>query len=104
MRKAAPDFGEFTFRNCLEILAQWTLASRTDPSVSTSRCRLRPLAFLLPSWPPCSPPTPVAFADRESAMPALGSGSPPGRARSRSPSAALIRSKVPSARHPPNHR
>jgi hypothetical protein len=39
----------------------------------------------------------------ESAMPALGRGSLPRRLRSCSRKAALSRSKVPSARHLPNH-
>jgi hypothetical protein len=32
-------------------LALWALALRTKPSVSTSRCRLRPRTFLLGSVP-----------------------------------------------------
>jgi hypothetical protein len=55
------------------------------------------------SMPLCSPPIPVVFADWESAIPALGSGSLPERARNRSRSAALSLSKVPSVRHLPNH-
>ena len=37
--------------------AEWTTAAMTIPSVSTTRCRLRPLTFLnasLPCGPPCS--------------------------------------------------
>jgi hypothetical protein len=59
--------------------------------------------FLFPSYPLCSAPTPLVFADWESAIPALGSGFLPKRTRSRSPDAALSCSKVPSTRHLPNH-
>ena len=71
--------------------------------MSTSRCRFRPRTFLLPSYPLCSPPTPVVLADWESAMPALGSGFLPSCARSRSRRTAFSRSKVPSTRHLLNH-
>jgi hypothetical protein len=62
-----------------------------------------PRTFLLPSYPLCSPPTPVVLVDWESAMPALGSGFLPKRVRSRSRKAALSRSNVPSVPHLPNH-
>ena len=58
-------------------LALCTLASTSSPSVSTRMWRLRPLTFLPPSKPLCSPPTPVVFTDWASTMPALGSGSRP---------------------------
>src|SRR5215211_7901323 len=80
-----------------------TLTLSNKPSVSTSRCRFLPRTFLFPSYPRCSPPTPVVFVDWESAMPALGSGSLPKRLRTRSRNAPLRRSKVPSIRHLPNH-
>src|SRR5215218_3325937 len=80
-----------------------TLALRTKPSVSTKRCRFLPRTFLFPSYPRCSPPTPVLFEDWESAIPALGSEFLPKRLRTRSRNAALSRSKVPSMRHLPNH-
>jgi hypothetical protein len=54
-------------------LALWTLALSTKPWVSTSKCRFLPFTFLpLPSYPRCSPPTPVVFTDWLSTMPALG--------------------------------
>src|SRR5215210_3831800 len=53
-------------------LALCTLALRTNPSVSTSRWRLRPRTFLPPSYPLCSPPTPLVLADWESTIPAVG--------------------------------
>jgi hypothetical protein len=46
-------------------LALWTFALRTEPSVSTSRCRRRPRTFLPPSYPRCSAPTPLVLADSE---------------------------------------
>jgi hypothetical protein len=55
-----------------------------------------PRTFLLPSYPLCSPPTPVVLMLWESAMPALGSGSLPKRLRNSSRNAALSRSKVPT--------
>jgi hypothetical protein len=63
-----------------DLRAVWTLASITNPSVSTSRWRFLPRTFFPPSYPLCSPPTPVVLADWESVMPALGSGSLPERA------------------------
>src|ERR671916_1742375 len=80
-------------------LALCTLALRTKPSVSTSRWRLRALTFLPPSYPLCSPPTPVVFADCESTMPALGCGFLPERTRKTWRRAAFSRSHVPSMRH-----
>jgi hypothetical protein len=71
--------------------------------VSTSRCRFLPRTFLPASYPLCFPPTPVVLVVWESAMPVLGSGLLPNRARERSRSAALSRSNVPSRRHLPNH-
>jgi hypothetical protein len=62
-----------------------------------------PRTFLLPSYPLCSPPTPVVLVVWESAIPTLGRGFLPKRLRSRSRNAALSRSKVPSMRHLPNH-
>src|SRR4051794_16668017 len=44
----------------------------TKPSVSTRMWRLRPLTFLPPSKPRCSPPTAVLFTDWLSTTPALG--------------------------------
>src|SRR5215218_10983267 len=54
--------------SCSDTFALWTLALRSNPSVSTRRCRFRPRIFLLPSYPLCSPPTPVVLADCESAI------------------------------------
>jgi hypothetical protein len=71
--------------------------------VSTKRWRFLPRTFLLPSYPHCSPPTPVLLEDWESAIPPLGSGFLPKRLRTRSLNAALSRSKVPSMRYLPNH-
>src|SRR5215217_1951585 len=78
-------------------------ALSTKPSVSTSRWRLLPRTFLLPSYPLCLLPTPKLLEDWESATtPALGRGSCPSgsaTAGARSRKVALSRSKVPSTRH-----
>jgi membrane protein DedA with SNARE-associated domain len=81
------------------IFALCTLAFSTRPSVSTSRWRFRPRTFLCPSYPLCSPPTPVVLMVCESAIPALGSGFLPERVRTTSRRAALSRSKVPFIVH-----
>src|SRR5215217_5239262 len=58
-------------------LAACTLASSTKPCVSTSKWRFLPFTFLPPSYPRCSPPTPVLLTDRLSTIPAPGWGSRP---------------------------
>ena len=71
--------------------------------VHQSRWRFLPRTFLLPSYPLCSPPTPLAtplvLVVWEWAMPVLGSAFLPKRLRNSSRRAALSRSKVPSMRH-----
>ena len=54
------------------MLALWTLASSTNPCVSTRRWRFLPLTFLAPSYPRSVPPTPVVLTDWLSTIPALG--------------------------------
>ena len=55
---------------------------------------------MLPSYPLCSPPTPVVLADCESAIPALGCGFLPKPIRSRLRSAMLICSKGDTGKPP----
>jgi hypothetical protein len=58
-----------------------------------------PRTFFPPSYPLCSPPTPVVLADCESTMPALGLAFLPEQPRNRSHITALSLSHVPSMRH-----
>src|SRR5262245_46997679 len=50
-----------------------TVTARSRPSVSTTRCRFRPLSGLPPSNP-CGPPISVALTVWLSMLPALGGG------------------------------
>src|SRR5215831_13457521 len=79
------------------------MATSTKPSVSTTRCRLRPVVFLAMSKPRAWPPS-LLLTDWASSTAAEGAGSLPAAIRTSARSWSWTASQVPSAAQARYHR
>ena len=94
------DVGEQGLSCCPLIEPALGMSTASNKStVSTSRCRLRPVIFLPPSSPRSAPPISVVLTAWLSMPAALGVGSRPAAPRVCSRKAVTHRVQVPSSRH-----
>ena len=80
------------------MLAGWTTSRSGRPSVSVSRCRLRPLTFL-PASKPRGPPASVVLTLWLSMIPAVGEASRPACSRAAMSRVVWIVDQMPSCQN-----